>query len=231
MRKVAWEHWFGAGGWLLLSMGAYGGLAIAPPERYMGEIGRILYIHVPTAWMALISFTAAFFLSIAFLATRRRHWDDALVGALETGILLTGMLLVQGAIWARPTWGVYWDWDPRLTTSAIMWVAFIGVLGLRSFVEDPFRRAQWCAVATILAYVDVPIVYWSIYWWRSLHQGFSTAETIHVTMRVPLYLNAVAMLFIAIWLIARRTRLVAYKRRMQEQSVMRPQQSTLTAGD
>ena len=122
------------------------------------------------------------------------------------------MLLLQGAIWAKPTWGVYWDWDPRLTTSAIMGVSFAGILALRGSLDDLQRRATWTAVATIIAYVDVPIVYMSIKWWRTLHQEFSSPETVNQMMLIPLRINAFALLFIGIWLSIRGARLSMLER-------------------
>ena len=230
MKRLAWEHWVGLIGLGLLAVGSYIGLVVAPPEKYMGEVGRILYIHVPTAWISLTVLTAAFVIAIGYLFNRKPSWDDALVGAVETGVVLTAMLLVQGSMWARPTWGVFWTWDPRLTTSAIMLVAFIAVLGLRSFVDDPRRRATWSAVATIIAYVDVPIVYLSVKFWRTIHQTYSSPETVAESMTLPLRLNAFAVLFIALWLVARRARLARLKRQVDDESGNVPQASALVAG-
>jgi heme exporter protein C len=122
------------------------------------------------------------------------------------GVVLTGLLCIQGAIWAKPTWGVYWDWDPRLTTTAVMFFAFVGILTLRRFVEDPVKRATWSAVATIIAYVDVPIVYFSVRWWNSLHQMQSSPETVSAPFLIPLRTNAFGILFLMIGLIWLRTR-------------------------
>lgn len=231
MKRIAWEHWLGVLGLALLATGSYIGLIVAPPERYMGDVGRILYIHVPTAWGALAALTGAFVAAVGLLRRRRPAWDDVLVACVEVGVLLTAMLLIQGSVWARPTWGVYWTWDPRLTTSAILLVAFIAVLGMRTFVDDPTRRAAWSAVATVVAYVDVPIVYFSIKWWRTLHQPFSTPETIASPMKLPLHINAVAILLIATWLIARRARLARLHRVRTHREEPAPATSSLVAGD
>jgi len=229
--KFAWEHLVGLVGLILFGVGSYLGLIVAPPERYMGQVGRILYVHVPTAWVAMAALTTAFVAAIGVLVTKRPRWDHVLVAAVEVGVVLTAMLLVQGSIWARPTWGQYWTWDPRLTTSAILLVAFAGVLGLRAFVDDPHRRAQWSAVATIVAYVDVPIVYFSVKWWRTIHQSFSTSESISVSMKLPMHLNAAALLLIAAWLITRRARLAALRRQHDEVTAPSPPSSNLVAGE
>lgn len=218
-------------GLTLLAIGSYMGLVVAPPEKYMGDVGRILYIHVPTAWNALLIFTFAFFFAIASLISRKPRHDDLLQGAIEVGIVLASMLLIQGSIWARPTWGVFWTWDPRLTTSAIMLVTFVGVLGLRSSVDDPARRATWTAVATIISWTNIPIVYFSIKWWRTLHQNFSSPQTVASTMVLPLRINAFALLFLSLWLILRRAQLSARQRARAGMNTAAPEASALTAGD
>ncbi|MCA9518107.1 MAG: cytochrome c biogenesis protein CcsA, partial [Myxococcales bacterium] len=164
-----------------------------------------------------------------WLWKRRPGWDDVQVGCVEVGIILVAMLLVQGSTWARPTWGVFWTWDPRLTTAAILLLAFIAVLALRAFVDDAYRRATWTAVATLVAAVDVPIVYYSVKWWRTLHQDFSSPETVAGSMTLPLRINAFALLFLATWLVARRARLARLKRgtRVLEP----PKRSALVAGE
>ena len=125
-------------------------------------------------------------------------WDARLEAAVEVGVVLSALALLQGSIWARPTWGVWWDWDPRLTTTAVLLFAFGGILALRQFVDDPVKRATWSAVATIIAYVDVPIVYFSVRWWNSLHQMQSTPETVSRAFHWPLRINAFGVLFLMI---------------------------------
>lgn len=210
MRNVATG--IGLLGILLLLVGSYVGLFVAPPERHMGDVQRIMYVHVPTAWIGLLCSTFAMIFAVAYLWTGRNTWDDRLVGALEISVMLGGLLLLQGMLWGRVTWGIWWTWDVRLTTSLIMFLLFAGVLALRSFVEEPLRRATWSSVATIIAYVDVPLVYFCVRWFRSLHQMPSTPETVHSSMIIPLRINAFAMLFIAIWLIAWRARIESKSR-------------------
>ena len=197
---------------VLLLTGTGLGLFVAPPERYMGQVGRILYVHVPTAWVSMVALTLAMVSAVGFLLTRRFGFDDLLEASVEMGVLLSFLLCVQGSLWARPTWGVWWDWDPRLTTVAVMLFAFVGVLALRKFVEDPDRRATWCSVATILAFADVPIVYFSVRWWSSLHQVQSTPSTVDAAMALPLRLNALGMLLLCAGLVLVRARIA--KRRL-----------------
>lgn len=202
-----WEHAVGLLGVVLLLWGSYIGLFASPPDRFMGDVMRILYVHVPAAWATLLCFTLAFAAAIAYLWKQEWRWDVLHAAAVEVGLVLGALLTALGSIWARPTWGVWWDWDPRLTTVAVLLVAFVGVTALRGFVDDPEQRARWSAVATIVAYVDVPIVYFSVKWWRTLHQMQSSPETVDGTMVTPLRICAFAFLFLAVWFIARRYRI------------------------
>jgi heme exporter protein C len=201
------EHGLGILALLLLLAGSANGLFVAPPERHMGEVQRIMYVHVPTAWACLLCFTFAFGAAIASLWGGRARWDAMLTGSVEVGLLLNALMLVQGMIWGHATWGVWWDWDVRLTTSLIMLLLFCGVLALRSFVEGSRRRAAWTAVSAIVAFVDVPLVYFCVRWWRSLHQIQSSPETVDRAMVLPLRINAIAFLLLAVWMVIRRTRL------------------------
>jgi heme exporter protein C len=194
-------------GLVLVLVGSYLGLFVAPAERYMGQVQRIMYIHVPSAWAAMLCYTAAFVFAVIGLWNGKPRWDARTTGAIEVGAVLNALLLIQGSIWARATWGVWWDWDVRLTTSLVMLLLFAGVLALRSFVDDSERRATWTAVATIVAFVDVPLVYFCVRWWRSLHQVQSTPETVSSAMVLPLRINAIAILLIATWMISKRTQM------------------------
>lgn len=191
----------------LVAVGHFNGLVVAPPEAMMGDVGRILYVHVPTAWVGLTIYLVAFIAAIGSLWTSKLGWDALVEATVEVGVVLNCLLLLQGSIWAKPTWGVYWTWDPRLTTSAVMVVAFGGILVLRSMIDQPSRRMTLSAVATIVAFVNVPITYMSVKWWRTLHQNFSSPDTVSSTMITPLRVAAFGMLFLAIALVIRRWRI------------------------
>ncbi len=202
-------------GFALLAVAHAIGLFVAPAEAMMGDVGRILYVHVPTAWVAMLVFFGAFVCAIGVLWSARIGWDAAMEGTVEVGVLLTAMLLVQGAVWAKPTWGVYWTWDPRLTSSLVLCVSFAAVLVLRSLIHQVRRRMVFSAVATVLFFVNVPVVYMSVKWWNSMHQTQSSPETVDEYMVLPLRLGAFAMLFIGIGLSAARAHL-ALKRLERE---------------
>lgn len=195
-----------AAGCLMFIAGSLIGLYMSPAELFMGDVQRIMYVHVPTAWNAMLAMTFAFLCALFYLFGSRWEWDARLEASLEVGVVFAALLCIQGSIWAKPTWGVWWDWDPRLTTTAVLVFAFGAILALRRSVTDPSRRATWSAVATIIAFVDVPIVYFSVRWWNSLHQIQSTPETVSSSFHLPLRLNAFAVLFIMAGLIAVRAR-------------------------
>lgn len=196
----------------LLIWGSFWGLFRAPAETYMGDVQRIMYVHVPTAWNAMLALTFAFVAALGSLWRGGIAWDNRLEAGTEVGVVLSALLCMQGAIWAKPTWGVWWDWDPRLTTTAVLVFAFGAILALRQFVDDPVKRATWSAVATVIAFADVPIVYFSVRWWNSLHQLQSSPETVSRAFHWPLRINAFGILFLMCGLIALRTRVAALRR-------------------
>ena len=193
----------------LLIAGSYYGLAVAPPEQYMGDVQRIMYVHVPTAWCAMLVLTWGFVCAVAFLISGLMSWDHRLEAATETSVLLCFLLSVQGAIWAKPTGGVWWEWEPRLTTVAILLMAFLGITALRHYVSDAVQRATWSSVATVIGFIDVPIVYFSVKWWNSLHQQQSNFRSVPREFLIPLFTNFAGMLLVIVAIVTVRTRIAA----------------------
>jgi len=191
----------------LLAWGGYQGLVVAPTEVFMGDVYRIMFVHVPAAWVALLCFVACFVGSLGYLWKASQRLDAVAEASAEVGVFFSGLLLVTGSIWGRPTWGVWWSWDPRLTTMAILFFAYAGYLALRQFVDEPEKRASWAAVAAIIISADIPIVYYSVKWWNSLHQVQSTARTMAPEMRRALMFNAFAFLCLGLWQVLERYRL------------------------
>lgn len=206
-RRAPWVIGVVGAGLFLLSQAM--GLFWVSQEAHMGEVGRILYVHVPAAWLSMVVYTIAFAAALGHLWTSRPTWDWAVEAAIEVGVVLNTLLLVLGSLFARPTWGVWWDWDPRLTASAVMLLTFVGVLLLRSLVDDTERRALWSSVTTVLAYVNIPITYFSVRWWRSLHQVQSSPSTMSPDMVLVLRISAFAFLFLSVWAIVQRYRIAA----------------------
>lgn len=188
------------------------GFVTSPPDRDMGHLQKIMYVHVPSAWMAFIAFGLVFLASLAYLARRDERIDLFAASSAEVGVVLTALTLALGSIWGRPTWGVWWTWDPRLTTTAILLVIFVGYLALRSFTDDVERRARWSATVGILGFLNVPVVYMSVRWWRSIHQVQSSPSTVDDAFTMSLRLNAIAFLLATIFFIALRYRAARLER-------------------
>lgn len=200
-------RWVSVLGWValaaLIAAQIYG-LTQSPPDRDMGNLEKILYVHVPAAWNALLSYAGVFVMSVLYL-WRRRERDDLIAASLaEVGTALTGLTLCLGSIWGRPTWGVWWAWDARLTSTAVLFVVMVGYLALRAFIEDPERRARWSAAVGILGFINAFIVYKSVQWWRTLHQVQSAPNTMSPVYVWALRFNAIAILLVMIYFVARR---------------------------
>ena len=143
---------------------------VVPPDAVQGDLQRIMYVHVPSAWLAYLSFGLTFVGSVAYLRTHRIRWDHFAGASAEVGVVFTGLALITGSIWGKPVWGVWWTWDARLVLTAVMFFVYLGYLALRRSMEDPERRARRAAVYGIVAALQIPIVHFSVVWWRGLHQ-------------------------------------------------------------
>ena len=154
---------------LMLGAAAYGALYVAPTERTMGTIQRIFYLHVSSAWTGLTAFFICFVANFLYVWRRQPQWDWLGVSAAEAGLAFTTVVLVTGPIWAHPVWGMWWTWDARLTSTFVLWLLYVAYLLLRTLVEEPDRRALVSALFGIFAFIDVPLVFGSIRWWRTQH--------------------------------------------------------------
>lgn len=151
-----------------IAVGLYMALFYAPTEKTMGDVQRIFYFHVPSAWVGFLAFFVVFVASIMFLWKRERKWDALALSAAEIGVVFITLVLLTGPMWAKKAWGVFWVWDARLTTSLILWLIYIGYLMLRSTADDQ-RRARFAAVLAIVGFIDVPIIFVSVQIWRTMH--------------------------------------------------------------
>ncbi|MFV1986378.1 MAG: cytochrome c biogenesis protein CcsA [Gemmatimonadota bacterium] len=183
------------------------GLFLVPSDRLQGQVQRLLYIHVPIAWVAMLAFFFVFLMSLLYLVQRKLKWDLLAVAGVEVGVLATGLTLLLGSLWAKPTWGVWWTWDPRITSTAILLIIYIGYLIVRSMTDDPDQRARWAAVIGVLGFIQVPVVYLSVFWWRSLHQPPSSPRSMANAFGTVMWLSFVAYTIAFTYLIARRYRL------------------------
>ncbi len=193
------------------------GLFRSPPDAQMGEVQKLMYVHVPAAWNSFIAYSIVFISSILYLVRKKMFWDHLAASSAEVGCVLTALTLSLGSIWGRPTWGVWWTWDARLTTTAILLFLYVGYLAFRAFVDDREKRARLSAPLGLLIFLNVPIVYFSVKWWRTLHQVQSSPSTVDPQMVLSLRLNAVAFLFILILFIYYRFHLSRLKEKIENQ--------------
>lgn len=187
----------------VLAAQLYGMLA-SPPDRDMGNLEKIMYVHVPAAQMAFSCYFVVFVASVAYLWKGREWYDLMAAAAAEVGAVLTALTLMLGSIWGRPTWGVWWAWDARLTSTAVLLVIFVGYLVLRAFTDDAERRAKWSAAIGIFGALNVPIVFMSVRWWRTLHQVQSSPATLAPQYQIALWANAIAVLLVTWYFVLRR---------------------------
>jgi len=184
----------------------------SPPEGDMGHLQKIMYVHVPAAWMAFISFFVVLVFSVRYLWQKRENDDLIAASAAEVGATFTGLTLMLGMIWGRPAWGVWWVWDARLTSTLVLFLIFVGYLALRAFVDDAEQRARWSAAVGAIGAINVPIVYMSVKWWRTLHQPPSSPATLDPAYTMGLRLNAIALLLVTIYFIRKRYEIARLER-------------------
>lgn len=181
----------------------------APTEAVMGHVQRIFYIHVPMAWLAFTAFGLVFIGSVMYLWKRDTKWDNLASSAAEIGVVFTSLVLITGPIWAKPVWGIWWTWDARLTTTLVLWLIYVGYLMLRAYSPNRSQAALYSAVVGVVGFIDVPIVYFAVNWWRTQHQrlviGSGTIEgSLHSDMRVTLYFSLLAFSFLFAYLLWQR---------------------------
>ena len=152
-----------------MSVAMFMGLVFAPSERVQGEVYRLLFVHVPSAWLAFLAFGVVAIASALYLIRGSSRWDHLAAASAEVGVMFTTLTLATGSIWGRSVWGVWWQWDPRLTTTLVMWFIYAGYLSLRAYIDEPEIRYRSAAVLGVLGVVSIPLVWFSVEWWRGLH--------------------------------------------------------------
>jgi len=201
-------------------------LAVTPADVVQGEAVRLMYAHLPTIWVAYGSFLVAAGASALYLwpRTRRRHWDRVAGATAEVGTVFTALCLVTGMLWGRITWGVYWQWDARLTTTLLLFVVYLGYLAVRRLPAEPVVRSRRSAITALIAVVNIVIVRYSVDWWNTLHQKASlTASDPEITgeMLGALLFAFVSFTVLASWLIVHRYRLIRMEELRDEEGLLR----------
>jgi heme exporter protein C len=199
---------------ITIAFGLYWALIQAPRDALQGDVQRIMYLHLPSILTAYLSFFLVFIGSCLYLWKREKRDDNLAHSAAELGVLFTALTIIEGSIWGKPTWGVWWTWDARLTLTAILLLIYSGYLMLRSLIDDEERAALSAAILGIIGFLDIPLIHMSVYWWRTLHQPPSILrpdklpwENVHPAMLTALAINFVGFLLLYFYLLSLRLRL------------------------
>jgi heme exporter protein C len=216
----------GALGVAAVAVTAVLGLFVTPADGFQGDAMRLMYVHVPSAWLAYLAFGVTALSSFLWLwpRTRAARWDRLAGASAELGVLFCGLCLVTGMLWGRPIWGAYWAWDARLVTTAVLFFLYLGYLSLRRVPTDAASRARRSSIAALVAFVDVPIVHRSVVWWRTLHQdGTVFNDDLDVkldgSMAWTLLLAVMAWTLVYSYLLVRRYDLAGIEERLEERAL------------
>ncbi len=219
MGRVLWR-----GLYVAVPVGLTAALAMifgyAPREATMGEVQRIFYVHVASAWIAFLAFFAVFTAGIGTLLSGRDAWDDFALAAAEIGVVYSTVVLVTGPLWAKPVWGIWWTWDARLTSMFVLWLTYVAYLALRASIEDPAARSRVAAVVGIFGFLNVPLTYFSVRWWRTQHPKpvvmGAEGSGLDPAMGWTLAVTWLALFLLAALLMGERIRLARLLHRLEE---------------
>jgi heme exporter protein C len=209
-------------------VGVYFSLFRSPPDYQMGESVRIMYVHVPAAWLSLMCYTAMAIASAVGFIWKHPLADVAAKSAAPIGALFTALALITGSLWGKPMWGTWWAWDARLTSMLILFFLYVGYIALWEAIEEKTRAAKLAAIVAMVGFVNVPIIKFSVDWWNSLHQPASIIRgggpTIDASMLPPLFLMIGAYMFgfVAMLLYSMRNELVTRRVSRLERGSMPP---------
>jgi heme exporter protein C len=193
-------------------------LWLSPPEVNQGDAVRLMYLHLPTIAVAYVGFGITFLGSVIYLRNGSVFWDLLAGAAAEIGVLFTALLLVTGSLWGKPTWGTYWEWDPRLTATTVMFIMYLGYLAIRRLELPQEVRSRRAAVVGVISIANVIIVRYSVQWWRGLHQGQTIGVDTQIDglMLFSLFLGMVAFLLVGAWLLIHRFRVAWLERQVED---------------
>ena len=196
---------------VMIPVALYFAFVYAPVEARMGVVQKIFYFHVASAWIGFFALFTAFIASIVFLVKRSRKADDLAEASVEIGFIFCLIVCLTGPLWARPTWGAWWTWDPRLTTTLVLMFIYAAYILMRKFIDDPEKKAKYCAVLGIIGFFDVPVVFMSIRWWNSIHPNVAQpgGGGLHPDMRTAMFVALAAFTLLYVSLANKRMRLAA----------------------
>ena len=185
---------------------------VAPTDSVLGHVQRVFYFHVPIAIVSFLAFFVVFIGSLMYLIKRTPKWDAIAHASAEVGVVFVTLALITGIIWARPIWNTWWTWEPRLTTTMILWLIYVAYLMVRSYAPSQSKGAIYAAVVGIIGFIDVPIVYYSVVWWRSIHPSpvvgpFAQADALDGTMAWILLYSFITFVFFFAYMVAERMEL------------------------
>jgi heme exporter protein C len=209
---------------ILLGTGLYLSFFVAPPDYQQGETVRIMFIHVPAAWLALFGYTLIAIAALGTLIWRHPLADVAAKTAAPIGATFTFIALVTGSLWGKPMWGTYWVWDARLTSMLVLFLLYLGLIALWQAIEEPGRAGRAAAILALVGVINVPIIKFSVDWWNTLHQPASVfrpgGPTIDPSLLTPLFVMAAAFtaLFVLLHLIAMRAEILRRRVRALQQT-------------
>lgn len=205
---------------VLMAYNLYNIFIFVPTEKTMGIVQRIFYFHVPSGIAAFLAFFVVAGYSIAFLKTRNYWYDRVAYASAESGVLFSTIILITGMLWAKPAWNTYWSWDPRLTTMLILWFIYVAYIMVRDYVGDDERGARFAAVFAIVGVVDVPIVYFSIRWWRTIHPQpvimGGEGSGLHPDMSYTLMISMMTFFVLYFYMLLGRLRLERSREKVKE---------------
>ncbi|HEX6944643.1 MAG TPA: heme ABC transporter permease CcmC [Casimicrobiaceae bacterium] len=206
---------FGWAAALLAAIGLWLGFGVAPTDHQQGEVYRVIFIHVPSAWMSMFLYVVMAFWGALLLGFNTRLSGMMAQAIAPTGALMTFIALWTGSLWGRPTWGTYWAWDARMTSELILLFLYFGIIALRQAITDGRRADRACAVLSLVGVVNIPIIYYSVKWWNTLHQGASvklTGSSMETTMLAGMLVMSFAFWFYAIAVVLARVRTIMLER-------------------
>lgn len=203
---------------IVVPVGLYFAFFYAPVERVMGIVQKIFYFHVASAWVGFFAFFITFAASILYLITKKYAFDDIAAASAEIGLAFCTIVILTGPLWAKPAWGKFWTWDPRLTSTLLLWFIYVGYIMLRQFMDESDRRAKFSAAVGIIGFIDVPVVFLSIQWWNNtIHPNVvqKGGGGLHPDMLTAMLVCLSVFTIIYISLLIRRLRLINIERRIK----------------